>query len=119
MSPPSRRFAYLRLKLAAAVLAGAVAFAAPGVAADMPIKAPDVVVVPPPLWSGVYFGLHGGWGWARTQIKDLFLSTPPNSIFQTSTDGPMPDRRELAVLQFRLGARARWRRGLDTRQRDP
>ena len=89
MSPPSRRFAYLRLKLAAAVLAGAVAFAAPGVAADMPIKAPDVVVVPPPLWSGVYFGLHGGWGWARTQIKDLFLSTPPNSIFQTSTDGPI------------------------------
>jgi outer membrane immunogenic protein len=70
MSPPSRRFACRRLKLAAAVLVGAVAFAAPGVAADMPIKAPDVVVVPPPLWSGVYFGLHGGWGWARTQIKD-------------------------------------------------
>jgi opacity protein-like surface antigen len=88
MKPPSKASVYRRFRLVAAAAVSAMAFAVPAVAADMPLKVPDVVV-PPPLWTGFYIGVHGGWGWNRTQIHDLLLSTPPNSIFQTSTDGPI------------------------------
>src|SRR5215471_1607450 len=88
MYAPRERSVDRCLKLAAAVFASIAAFTAPSTAADIPVKVP-VEAVAPPLWTGVYFGVHGGWGWARTQIHDLFLSTPPNSIFQTSTDGPI------------------------------
>jgi opacity protein-like surface antigen len=87
MKPPSIASVYRRFRRVAAAAVSAMAFAVPAVAADMPLKTD--VVVPPPLWTGFYIGVHGGWGWNRTQIHDLLLSTPPNSFFQTSTDGPI------------------------------
>jgi len=89
MNAPSERLVDRCLKFATTIAVSIAAFTAPVAAPDIPVKVPVEVVPPPPLWTGVYFGLHGGWGWARTQIQDLFLSTPPNSIFQTSTNGPI------------------------------
>jgi outer membrane immunogenic protein len=47
--------------LAAAVVLGGLAIPAPG--ADL--GAPSASITPPPLWSGPYLGLHGGYGSAR------------------------------------------------------
>jgi outer membrane immunogenic protein len=42
---------------------GAVAITAPALAADLPMKAPPPVYLPPLYnWSGFYIGANGGWG---------------------------------------------------------
>ncbi len=65
------------LAVALLATAGAVGFAAPGQAADLPIKAPAAVmpvVVSP--WAGGYFGSHIGFGWSK-----LLDSSPLNAQF--------------------------------------
>jgi outer membrane immunogenic protein len=64
-----RRFTYRRLTFAAALAAMTAAFTPPVVAADLPVKAPPGPAVAP-SWTGYYFGVHGGWAWATTDIKD-------------------------------------------------
>ena len=45
---------------------GLVTMAAPALAADLPVKAPPPVYVPPMYnWSGFYIGADGGWGRAN------------------------------------------------------
>jgi outer membrane immunogenic protein len=48
----------------------AVSFATPVMAADMPVKAPPLIVAPVPNWSGCYVGAHVGYGWARKENSD-------------------------------------------------
>jgi outer membrane immunogenic protein len=43
--------------------------ASPAGAADMPLKAPPPPPAPAYNWSGVYFGLHGGYGRANVDIE--------------------------------------------------
>ena len=45
--------------------AAAVAFVAPAQAADMPVKAPPVVVATVYNWTGFYIGGHVGYAWGR------------------------------------------------------
>jgi outer membrane immunogenic protein len=49
-----------------------VAFAAPAIAADMPMKAPVYKVAPAPTvsWTGCYVGGNLGYGWAPTTWND-------------------------------------------------
>jgi opacity protein-like surface antigen len=53
------------------VLTSALASAAQ--AADMPVKASVVST-----WTGFYFGVHAGYGWARPSISDLDLRANPD-----------------------------------------
>ena len=55
-------------------------------AGDLPIKAPNQVVAP--LWTGFYFGLHGGWGWGKTDISDPTLNPVQNPI-EATINGPL------------------------------
>ena len=43
-------------------------FAGPALAADLAVKAPVHVPPPPPLWTGFYLGIHGGYGWGHDSI---------------------------------------------------
>jgi len=49
-------------------------------AADMPLKSPPRVVSD---WTGFYFGVHGGYGWAQPKISDTDLNkSNPNDVNQ-------------------------------------
>ncbi len=58
--------------LIGALLAGV---ATSAVAADLPTykgaPAPAVYVPPPFSWTGVYFGVNGGYGWASTNSSSF------------------------------------------------
>jgi opacity protein-like surface antigen len=49
------------------------AFAA-AIAANVALSAPALAIEPTPLpvasWTGLYVGLHGGWGWGSTRVYD-------------------------------------------------
>jgi len=48
------------------------------VAADLPVKAPPPSV--PAVvsdWSGLYVGIHGGYGWGHTSFEPEFVSNSP------------------------------------------
>jgi outer membrane immunogenic protein len=52
----------------------------------------DAVSAPPPTWTGLYFGIHGGWGWgdadrALTPADGAFGDFPPNNSPSTDVDG--------------------------------
>jgi outer membrane immunogenic protein len=64
-----RRFV---LGVLAAVLFGALA---PAQAADLPVKAPPVPVVPPITWTGFYVGINGGYSWGRWDNDGLASTT--------------------------------------------
>jgi outer membrane immunogenic protein len=50
-------------------------------AADMPVrKAPVAAPAPAPLWSGMYVGLQGGWGFGRAQQREVSFRTGDYSI---------------------------------------
>jgi outer membrane immunogenic protein len=53
----------------------------------MPIKAPPERVVAP-LWTGFYVGVHGGWGWGKTEMQDPILSPAFNPTDWTF-NGPL------------------------------
>jgi outer membrane immunogenic protein len=56
-------------------LGGLIAAFAAGtaVAADMPLKAPPMLIAP--TWTGTYVGINGGYSWATTNHTDLFGAT--------------------------------------------
>ena len=59
-------------KLLVASIAAAAFFAAPAIAADMPVKAPVYKAAPAPLfnWTGFYAGIQGGYGWGTSRQFD-------------------------------------------------
>ena len=74
-----------------ATVALAALFAAPAMAADMPVKAPRYAVPPPVVtsWSGFYVGGHfgGGWGtkdWNQTRV-DVSVSGDLGNFFGPGT----------------------------------
>jgi hypothetical protein len=58
---------------------------APARAADIPVKAP-VVAVPAWTWTGLYGGLHGGYGWGRSQT-DVNSATATRKSDHMHVDG--------------------------------
>ena len=56
--------------------------ATPGLAADLPVKAPPM---PAPVftWTGFYVGGNGGWGWGRSQSTSFLgdLAFPTGTVF--------------------------------------
>jgi outer membrane immunogenic protein len=56
------------------------ALAGPGVAADLPVKAPPAFA-PPVLynWSGFYFGGHAGWG--RSRFNGTWFGDTDTTVF--------------------------------------
>jgi outer membrane immunogenic protein len=97
MNTPDRRFRYRCLTFAASLAATTAALTPPVVAADMAVKAP-----PAPFqynWTGFYFGVHGGWGWASTYVDDP-LFNPPRSPIQITYNGPLAGGALGANWQF-------------------
>jgi outer membrane immunogenic protein len=59
--------------------------ATPGLAADLPVKAPPM---PAPVftWTGLYFGGNVGWGWGHNESTELppgSLAFPTGTVFNT------------------------------------
>ena len=86
MHAPTRLSAHRCLLFATAVAAATGVSTPEVLAGDLPIKAPDQVVAP--LWTGFYFGLHGGWGWGKTDISDPTLNPVQNPI-EATINGPL------------------------------
>ena len=64
----------------------------------MPIKAsPDRVVAP--LWTGFYVGVHGGWGWGKTEISDPIFN-PPFNPTEATFNGPLAGGQVGANWQY-------------------
>lgn len=98
MHPPSRRSVHRCLTFAAALAATTAAFAPPVVAADMLVKAAPGPLVAP-SWTGYYFGVHGGWGWANTHIPVPFAS-PPFGTIEALNNGPLAGGQVGANWQY-------------------
>jgi outer membrane immunogenic protein len=62
-------------------------------AADLPMKARPMVEAAAYDWSGFYFGVHAGWGWAdvgSTELDPGTASFPTGTVFtKNSTSGPL------------------------------
>lgn len=54
----------MKRSVLASILVAAAITSSPGMAADMPVKAPAVV----PSWTGLYIGINGGYGWGRAKL---------------------------------------------------
>src|ERR1700739_3038512 len=62
----------------------AAAFAAiPAMAADLPLKAPPPMVVPPFSWTGFYIGANIGGAWSHSTITDVATG----ATFNTDNNG--------------------------------
>jgi outer membrane immunogenic protein len=71
-----------KLLLTTAALAASIGSA---FAADLPsVKAPPVVALPPPAWTGFYVGVHGEWA---GNVVDITTTTVTPGTFLTSTVG--------------------------------
>jgi outer membrane immunogenic protein len=92
----SRRLACAAVTAAAA--AGLPAFAPSASAADMPAQARPQPVVKP-LWTGFYFGVHGGGGWASTHVSDPSLQIL-SQIARIDASGPLAGGQIGANWQF-------------------
>jgi outer membrane immunogenic protein len=46
---------------------------APAFAADLPVKAPTAAQPVVADWTGFYLGIHGGYGWGESSIKDTLV----------------------------------------------
>jgi len=77
----SGRSVIRRRGLAAAVAAASAAITSP-VLAGGPPPAPVV------SWSGLYAGVHGGWGWGKTEFRDP-NNGPTNNPFFAYFNGPL------------------------------
>jgi len=97
MHTPDKRPRYRGLTFAASLAVTTAAVTPPVVAADMAVKAP-----PAPFqynWTGYYFGVHGGWGWASTHVSDPLF----NQVFdplQFIYNGPLAGGALGANWQF-------------------
>jgi outer membrane immunogenic protein len=73
-------------------------------AADMPVKAPvQAAPVAPPVynWSGVYVGIHGGFGWGRESDTDnIAVGLPTGSGTSFNPSG--------GIFGGQLGYRWQW-----------
>ena len=54
-------------KVLLATAAVVLASVTPGLAADLPVKAPPMAA-PVFTWTGFYVGGNGGWGWGRSAV---------------------------------------------------
>jgi len=83
--PKKRAVPVHRLGFAALLAGASVAFAPPVAAANFPFKAPPEAG----SWTGYYAGVHGGWGWADTQIPGFFGGTPVFPQVEALNSGPL------------------------------
>ncbi|MBX9774158.1 MAG: outer membrane beta-barrel protein [Xanthobacteraceae bacterium] len=83
----------------AVTAAGLPAFAPAASAADMPAQARPHAVVVTPLWTGFYFGVHGGGGWASTHVSDPSLQVM-SQIAVIDASGPLAGGQIGANWQF-------------------
>jgi outer membrane immunogenic protein len=74
----------LSLTVSAALLM--IAIARPAWAADLPVKSAPAPMPAPPVvsWTGLYVGLHAGWGWSNSKanVSDNLLDFDPVSLDQ-------------------------------------
>jgi outer membrane immunogenic protein len=68
-------------------------------AADIPVAPPPPPVVVPPLWTGFYIGVHGGWGGGSTHIVDPTFRVAYQTI-SYATSGPLYGGQIGADWQF-------------------
>jgi outer membrane immunogenic protein len=68
-------------------VAGLAALAAPATAADLPLKAPPMVVNPAYNWTGFYVGVNGGYGWG-TGSQQIIDTNPGGAIDLFRTGNP-------------------------------
>jgi opacity protein-like surface antigen len=87
MKTSFRRSAYCCLTFAAAVAAATATPTLSALAADLPVRARDTAVRT--LWTGYYFGVHGGWGWGSTRIDDPLAFTPTFNPIDVKSSGPI------------------------------
>lgn len=71
------------------ILAGALSLGVVQIAsaADMPVKAAKPFVVAPYNWTGLYIGVHAGYGWDAKDV-DFGPSTAATTVFFTANEFP-------------------------------
>src|SRR6478609_1964663 len=74
MQSDSGRSTTRRRRFAAAVAVASAAIASPALAGS---------ALPPPVvsWAGFYAGVHGGWGWGKSEFRDEFNNAAFNPFF--------------------------------------
>lgn len=77
-------------------------------AADLPRKAPPMVVAPAYSWTGCYAGVHVGYGWARSDVTDSNVSVGPGGAGAVTgtldSDGAVYGGQLGCNYQFQTGA---------------
>jgi opacity protein-like surface antigen len=79
------RFIHGCLALATILACASAIVAPPAAAANFPLKAAPVAG----SWTGFYAGVHGGWGWADTQVKSELGGTPVFPVDEGFNRGPL------------------------------
>lgn len=85
MHPPTNKSVLSCLAFAATVATASVATAPRVLAADLAVSPSRVIA---PSWTGFYAGVHGGFGWGKTEIRDPMFS-PPFNPTEATYSGPL------------------------------
>ncbi len=85
MHPPTNMSVLSCLAFAATVATASVASAPPVLAADIAASPSRAIA---PSWTGFYVGVHGGFGWGRTEIRDPMFNPIFNPTVATYS-GPL------------------------------